>query len=463
MSRSVAIVGAGPAGMAAAIEAVARGARVTLIDEAALPGGQIYRQAHPSLPGADFADAGESARKAELLRRFRAAAEAIDYRPGTAAYALFGNGELHVAAGAATEVLRPDAVVLATGVREVAVPFPGWTTPGVMFAGGAQALLKAQRVPPGREAVVAGCGPLPLVVAAQLARAGVAVKALALLRPLRQMAADPAALWQGRRLVFEGMRYGRSLRQAGVPRLTGHVPVRALGEDRLTGVVLARVDAEGRPVRGSEHEIACDLLALNYGFAANSELVAMAGARMRRDPIGGWLPEVDEFGRTSLPGVFVAGDGAGLRGALVAEAEGGIVGAAAASGAGDDALRATLGDAFARRRQWAAFQRAVRGTLRVPAGLWSLAADDTVVCRCENVALRDIREAVAGGHRSLNAVKRNVRSGMGWCGGRICLPAIAALAELHGGVPPDAMMTPRPMVRPVTFAALAAQQKARSA
>jgi NADPH-dependent 2,4-dienoyl-CoA reductase/sulfur reductase-like enzyme len=467
VQRSVAVVGAGPAGLAAATEAFACGARVTLLDEAPRPGGQIYRQAHPALGDEQTAEPGERARKHAILVRFETIAKSIDYRPGANVYALFPNGELHVAQDDASEVLRPDAIILATGVREMCIPFPGWTTPGVMFAGGAQAILKSQRILPGRRAVVAGCGPLPIVVAAQLLRAGGTVAALASLRPMREMFGDPRALWHGRRIVYEGLRYGWTLMHAGVPRFPGYVPVRAIGTDRLEAVVLARFDSNGNVINGTHSEIPCDLLAVNYGFAANSELAAMSGADMRFDATGGgWLPVADEFGRTSVRGVFVAGDGAGVRGALVAEAEGSIVGAAAASApddVGGEAMRTSLQTLVDRRFRHHAFQRAVRTTLRLPPDLWRLTTDDTVVCRCENVPLREIRAAFAGGHSSLNAVKRNVRAGMGWCGGRTCLRAVAALAELHAGVPAGAIMTPRPMVRPVSFAALATQQKAHSA
>lgn len=460
MSRSVVVVGAGPAGIEATAEACRRNARVTLIDEAARAGGQVYRQSHPALTGPEFADGGELARKSVLLRTFRDVERNIEYRPDTVAYALFPDRQLHVSHGSVSEVLQPDAVVLATGVREVAIPFPGWTTPGVMFAGGAQAILKSQRVLPGRNAVVAGCGPLPFVVAAQLLRAGGSVKALANLHPLTGMLTYPAALWHGRDIILEGLRYALTVRRAGTPRLSGYVPVHALGGDRLTGVVLARVDPEGRVVGGSERAIACDLLAVNYGFTANSELAAMAGARMHFDAVGGWVPECDEFGRTSVGDVFVAGDGAGLRGALVAEAEGRIVGAAAANPGETDRLHRELAEPLDRRRRYLSFQRAVRAALHVPPALWGLATDETVVCRCENVSVRDIRTAFASGHGTPNAVKRNIRAGMGWCGGRTCLPAIAALGQLHAGIPPGPMMTPRPMARPVTFAALAAQKRA---
>jgi len=461
MARSLVIVGAGPAGMAAAIEAVSRGANVSLIDEAARPGGQIYRQGHPALAAKSYAAAGELARKRRLLERFAAVAGEIDYRPNTTAFALFPSRELHVAVGETSEALRSDAVLLATGVRELAFPFPGWTTPGVMFAGGAQALLKTQQVLPGRRAVIAGCGALPLVVTAQLLRAGGTVKALAPLHPLGRALFDLSALWRGREVVREGLGYALSVAQASVERLTGFVPVRAMGRERLEAAVLQRLDGEGRLVPGTEREIACDLLALNYGFLANGELAAMAGAEMRHDALaGGWLPQRDELGRTSVPGLFVAGDGAELRGAIVAELDGRIVGAVAASG---DELGPEIAHVQSLRRRHLVFQQALRETFRLPRGIWSIARDDTAVCRCESVTLGQLRRSFAAGHLSLNTVKRSSRAGMGWCGGRSCLHAVAALAEIHGGKTPEEMMTPRPLARPVTFAALAHQRKAGGA
>ena len=449
--------------MAAAIETVRRGCRVTVIDEAQRPGGQIYRQAHPTLEGQEQAEPTELSRKHALIERFKGVMSKLDYRAGANVYAAFPNGELHIAEADRTEVLRPDATILATGVRELAIPFPGWTLPGVMFAGGAQAILKSHRVLPGTRAVIAGCGPLPLVVAAQLLRAGGQVAALALLRSLGGMLAQPLSLWPGREIVREGFRYASTVRRAGVLRLTGYVPVLARGKEQLEAVVLARVDAAGRAVAGTEREIACDLLAINYGFVANSELAAMAGARMRRDALlGGWLPVVDASGRTSVPGLYVAGDGAELRGALVAEADGTIVGAAAAAGHGDAALTAELANAMAHRARHLEFQRAVRRTLELPAELWRLVTDDTIVCRCENVRFGEIKGALAGGHHSLNAVKRNVRSGMGWCGGRTCLPVLTSLIELSTGSAPTEMMTPRPLARPVSFAALARRTEVRA-
>jgi len=326
-----------------------------------------------------------------------------------------------------------------------------------MYAGGVQALLKAQSVLAGQRIVVAGAGPLPIVVAAQLLRAGGEVACLATLNSLTATARELHALWKGRDIVLEGLRYLATVIRAGVPRLSGFVPVRVQGREQVESVLLARVNRDGSIIPNTEREIACDVVAVNYGFASNSELALMAGVAMRHDqPSGGWVPVVDEFGRTSVPGIFVAGDAAGLRGALVAEVEGRIAGAAAAECEEIKSAQSRVGlsQDLAQRERLVAFQSAVQSMLRVPTGLWRLATDDTVVCRCENVTASALRDAFAAGHLTPNTIKRVTRAGMGWCGGRTCLHAVAALAELHGA-PDAALMTPRPLARPVTLAALA--------
>ncbi len=455
----VAVVGAGPAGLAAACEAHRRGCRVTLIDEAPRPGGQIYRQAPPGLGVPRIALAGEQRRKEALLSAFRAAAGGIEYHPLTTAYAVFPGPELHVATEERARILRPAALVLATGVSERGVPFPGWTLPGVLYAGGVQATLKGQGVRAGDRVAVIGTGPLPLAVAAQLTAAGAEVRCLALLHPLHRMARQPRALWAGRAIVREGFAYLRTLRRAKVPLLQGWVPLRAEGDGRVEALRLARHDGSGRAVAGHERRVPVDLVAFNYGFSVNSELACMAGAEITFDLArGGWIPQADEYGATAAPGVFIAGDGAGLRGALVAAAEGRIVGAAAAArarGETPEALRTGLAAAFADRSRHLAFQAAVRRTLELPPGVWEWPEADTVVCRCEGVTCARLAQAIAHGHAHLDAIKRNTRAGMGWCGGRTCLQAVAAL--LHRGQPPPCAqpMRSRPPVRPVPLGAIA--------
>ena len=454
MSGSVAVVGGGPAGLMAARAAVLHGAAVTLIDEAHQPGGQIYRQ--PSAPMRRIAIGleGELARKRRVLAAFAEVADRVEYLAGGVAYSLFEGPELHVAHGGATSILRPDVIVLATGVCERAYPFPGWTLPGVCFAGGVQATLKANGVRAGDRVVVTGVGPLPIAVAAQLVAASAEVEVVALANGLSSMLRRPWGLWAGRSIVSEGFSYLRTLRQAGVEQLSGWIPVRAEGARQLERVTLAK-HAAGVPIAGSERTLECDLLALNYGFIANSELVRMAGAEMDFAPDrGGWIPPTDAFGRTSVDRVMVAGDGAGLRGALVDEIEGEIVGAIAAArtcGRLEDGFEHKFSAAIRARRRHEQFQKAVQESLRLPDGVWSIAADDTTCCRCECVSRARIQRAIADGHTSVNAIKRTTRAAMGWCGGRMCTHTIAALAgggRLKGEVE---QMTPRPVARLVSL------------
>ena len=168
----IVIIGAGPAGMAAAHEAVSRGCQVTVADEAIRPGGQIYRQSPKTLGPSTVGLPAERARKHELLEAFASVLDRIDYRPQTTAYALFPGPQVHLAHASASEILTPKAVIVASGVGERVVPFPGWTLPGVLYAGGVQALMKANQIRAGDRIVVAGTGPLPVAVAAQLVEAG---------------------------------------------------------------------------------------------------------------------------------------------------------------------------------------------------------------------------------------------------------------------------------------------------
>lgn len=452
---TIVIVGAGPAGMSAAIAAVDGGCEVILVDEAGAPGGQIYRQPQAPLRVPKVGTEQEVARKEALLREFERVRGRIQYRPHTTAHSLYAGPELQIADEVASERLHPDAVILATGVSERSVPLPGWTLPGVLYAGGAQALLKAHGVLPGKRIVVAGVGALPLAVGAQLSRAGVEVVAVALMHRLSEMARDPLGLWAGRKIVLEGLQYKRWLREANVPILEGWAPVRIHGGQQAQAIELAPVDRDGTHDLSRTRRFDVDAVALNFGFTANSELARMAGAEASYDAVaGGWLPKADRHGMTSLHRVYVAGDGAGLRGALVAQAEGRIVGAAAASAVtgremADCSREEKLRGANER------FQMALRRTLTLPAGVWKWAASDTVICRCECVTRERIETAVAEGHCTLDGLKRNTRVGMGWCGGRTCLQAAAAC--IHGGQAGAELepMRARPVARPVKLGSLA--------
>ncbi|MEU0253716.1 FAD-dependent oxidoreductase [Streptomyces sp. NPDC006184] len=455
---TLAIVGAGPAGLAAALAAAARGVRVTLVDAGGRAGGQFYRQPAPALAARPAHAPHPRGRTWERLRdglaRHRAAGR-ITHLTDHHVWCVVrdeptGTFAVHSLLGPAQEegrTVRADAVLLATGGYERILPFPGWTLPGVVTAGGAQAMLKGALVLPGRTAVIAGTGPLLLPVATGLAAAGARVTALvesagpgALLRTAPALAAQPGRL-------AEGAGYAVRLLRHGVRTLTRHTVVEAHGTDRLEAVTVAALDRDGHPRPGSARRIPCDTLAVGHGMLPHTDLAETLGCTL-----SGTGVRVDEEQRTDVPGVWAAGEATGVGGAALALAEGHIAGRSAAArlyGTAPDPRRwAATARARTRLR---AFATALDAVYAPPAGWAQAVTDDTVVCRCEEVTAGEVREAVGTlGAGDLRTVKLLTRAGMGWCQGRMCAPGVAGLADC----PPTAGR--RPFARPVPLGVLAA-------
>jgi D-hydroxyproline dehydrogenase subunit alpha len=448
MRTDLAVVGAGPAGLAAALAAAARGVRVTVVDAAERPGGQFFRQPAAELGARRPRALHHQWRTWERLRDGLAAGDvrvltdhhvwSVEARSGAfTVHALLGPDQEEPVA------VHARAVLLATGGYEHVLPFPGWTLPGVVTAGGAQAMLKGGLVVPGRTAVVAGTGPLLLPVATGLAAAGTRVAALV-------ESADPKHVARHARALAgklpEGAGYAARLLRHRVRPLVRHTVVRAHGDDRLTGVTVAALDADGRVRRGTGRYLPCDTLAVGHGMLPHTDLADGLGCRLDGPTVA-----VDAEQRTSVPGVWAAGEATGIGGATLALAEGHIAGRSIAA-----RLRGTEPDP----QGWAPAAR-TRGTLRTaaealtvafaPPAHWSdRVGDDTVVCRCEEVTAGAVREAVDGlGAGDVRTVKLLTRAGMGWCQGRMCAAAVAGLA----GCQPAPSR--RPLARPVPLGILA--------
>lgn len=452
MRTDLAVIGAGPAGLAAALTAAAHGVRVTVVDAADRPGGQFFRQPAAELDARRPRALHHRWRTWERLRDALAASDVrvltdhhvwfVEERSGAfTVHALLGPGQDEPVA------VPADAVLLATGGYEHVLPFPGWTLPGVLTAGGAQAMLKGGLVVPGRAVVVAGTGPLLLPVATGLAAAGARVAALVESADPRQVARHARGL-AGK--LPEGAGYAARLLRHRVRLLTRHTVVRAHGDDRLTGVTVAALDADGRVRRGTGRYIPCDTLAVGHGMLPHTDLADGLGCRLDGPAVA-----VDAEQRTSVPGVWAAGESTGVGGAALALAEGHIAGRSVASrlrgGTGPEPAGRTPAEQTRETLRTSA--EALAAAFAPPAHWTDQVTDDTLVCRCEEVTAGAVREAVDGlGAGDVRTVKLLTRAGMGWCQGRMCATAVAGLTGC------EATPSRRPFARPVPLGVLARQQ-----
>ncbi len=414
----IVVVGAGPAGIAAAVSAAESGAQVCVLDAGAAPGGQIWR-------GGAERHSRTAARWATRLRQ----GQQISVQQNTQVVAPLAAGELLVERPDGPQSIGYDRLILATGARELLLPFPGWTLPGVTGVGGLQALIKGGVPIKGRRVVVAGSGPLLLAVAAGLRRSGAEVRLIAeqsdwarLLAFGAQLPLDPARLLQALRLRAT---LGRTAYRAGCWVEQAH------GAEQLEAVTLRHGAQRWREP--------CEQLACGFGLVPNSELAATLGCAINAGAV-----VVDYAQQTSVSGILAAGEVAGIAGVEAALAEGAIAGYIAA---GRPAQAQPL---LARRAAARRFARRLEHTFALRAELRQLASAQTIVCRCE-----DVHYAALAEHPSWRSAKIHTRCGMGPCQGRICG---AATSVLFGWTPESI----RPPVAPVALATLITTSSAHS-
>lgn len=457
----LAIVGAGPAGLTAALEAAAAGLDVVVIDENERPGGQIFRQPPASFRIVDRSQMGRDfARGRKLLDEVAAANIRIE--SGTTVWNI-APGHLACFRGARSWNIESNATILATGAYDRPVPLPGWTLPGVFTSGSVQTLLKSQRVLAGNRILLAGTGPLNLVLANQLADAGATVVAVLELADPNLLELMPMAMgpWE---LLSDGIGYVAQLARRRIPLMRGWTLFEARGTSQVEAAVIGRVDRDWRAIKGTEKTLEVDTICLGYGLVPSTELSRLIGCEHRYEPkLGGWIPAHDEYRETSIPSVFVAGDGAGVAGSLVAMEEGRIAGLRAAwrlRKIDDAGFSRKAAPALKRLRRIGRF-RAILDDLSAPRpGLFERMTDDTLICRCEDASFGDCRKAVNEGAVSLTELKPASRAGMGICQSRICGPTLVeVVAQLTGRSPETiAPFSVRPPVRPIPMAALLGQE-----
>ena len=468
----VAVVGAGPAGLAAAVAAAEAGARVAVVDAGNQPGGQFWRHAPETVQrqAADVQADGHGHHGwntyLDLRARFDAAQQVgrITYLPGLQVWMAERSEDGFVlrttpavaSAGAAPVTVTADRLVLCPGGYDRQLPVPGWDLPGVMAAGGIQAFIKANGVLPGKRFVIAGTGPFLLPVAAGIAEAG--GKVLAVLESSAPSAWLPhlAAASGVPGKALEGAEDAAVFARHRIPYRTRSIVTEVLGSDRASGVRTARVDADGRIRPGTGRVYAeVDVVGFGWGFTPQLELPVSLGVETRVDADGSLVGVVDDRQQSSVPGLFLAGEVTGVGGATLAVLEGLAAGAAAARP--DPALPVKPQPAIARHRR---FARAMHLAHPVPAAWQDWLTPDTTVCRCEEVTAGDIREAREDlGARDVRSLKSFTRAGMGWCQGRVCGFAAACLGAGPGEAPGAGSLAgsaKRPLAAPVGIGELAA-------
>ncbi|MFE0754081.1 NAD(P)/FAD-dependent oxidoreductase [Inquilinus sp. NPDC058860] len=448
------IVGAGPAGIRAAQALAAAGLRPVVVDEAAKGGGQIYRRQPDGFTRDAKTLYGTEAAKAEALHRIIDGL-AIDHRPQTLVWNIEA-GALDLLRDGQAERLPCSHLILATGATDRILPIPGWTLPGAYSLGAAQVALKYQGCGIGRRVAFIGTGPLLPLVASQYRKAGAEVVAVLDTARLADKLAALPGLLRGPAVLAKGLRLLAALKAGGMPVRHGARPLRILGTERVEG--LAWHDGE------REQRVDCDAVAFGTGLRSETQLADLAGCRFRFDPLNrAWLPERDAAGRSSVPGVYLAGDGAGIAGADAAELAGERAALALLEDLGRPVDRARAARLEAKLAAIGKFRQGLERAFPFPADWAAQAPDGLVVCRCEEVSAGTLRAtATRWGTPELNRLKALCRVGMGRCQGRMCGAAAAEILAAHRGVPVEAVgrLRGQAPVKPIPVAIEGAPEEA---
>lgn len=454
-THDIAILGAGPAGMAAAAEVAAHGATVVVLDEQARPGGQIYRNVEVASPHQKTLLGPDYVKGADLTQAFRSAQ--IDYRPGCTVWDVTQNGQVVFSQNEQANQLRAKHLILATGATERPVPLPGWTLPGVMTAGAAQILLKSGGLV-AHNPVLVGCGPLIYLLAAQMIAAGSPPKAIVETQSFKDMWRARAHLGgalRGWRYLLKGAALLARITRAGVKRYSAAHEIVLAGTNELQAVQFT--------VGKKRHEIRCEQALLHMGVVPNTQMSRLLRLDHSYDHTQRcFVPKLDDFGQSSAPTISIAGDGAGIGGAQAAALSGRI----AALGALQALDRITEFDRDQRAQPLMVMRRqelAARPFLdrAYPPSPEILApADDTLICRCEEVTAGQIRQFAKLGSKGPNQAKVFGRAGMGPCQGRFCgLTMTEILAQENGQTQEETgALRIRAPLKPVTLGELVAHE-----
>jgi thioredoxin reductase/bacterioferritin-associated ferredoxin len=441
----IAVVGGGPAGLAAAGEAARAGLTVHLYDERPALGGPVYGRAAEST----------------LLAELHAAGPRIVRHQGATVWGIFESRTLAVWENDRADCVRPEVIVLASGAHDRPMPIPGWTLPGVTNAETMHALVETRALPRGWRVLVAGTGPVLPVVAGRLVRAGAEVVAVLDAASSERMPQALPSPWGEWALSGDAAADGNILRAARIPFVGSRTVARVVGDETVRAAVTVAVDEAWRPIQGSEERVEVAAVCFVWGSVPSTQLSQLCGAEHRYAvERGGWVPARSAEMETTVPRVFSTGDGAGIGGAAVAVLEGRMAGIAAAArlGAISPEVARSRGEPLQTALAPLRKSQALVGRLTATrAGLAELITPDTVICPCEAITGAQVDQALNEGAGDLGQIKRMTRAGMGQCQGRMCNPALTTMLAHRRGIPREAMAPPsiRPPVTPIPIHVLA--------
>jgi len=420
MNEAPIIIGAGPAGIRAAQTLVKYGVRPIILDEGIRWGGQIYRQQPENFKRTNEQLYGFDAKKSEeLSTAFARLIDKADYRPESLVWNI-EQTRLDIFHSGRSTTLNWKSLIVASGATDRILPFPGWTLPGIFAMGATQVALKYQACAIGEKVILAGTGPLLYLVAYQYVKAGANVLAVLDTAHLSdQIKALPGLMNQPKQLA-RGMYYVGWLMTKGIKVRRGIRIVRAEGQHRLCALVIQNE-------RGDQETLECDAVGVGYALRSETQIADMLGCEFKFDSLQrAHIPVKDVAGRSSLKGVYLAGDGAGIMGADAAELSGerSALALLINQGVCHDISKSTL----SRIKQ---IERGLQRIGRFRVGLetafpcpndWiQKMSGDTIVCRCEEITFGEIRDAISESDiREVNRLKAFSRVGMGRCQGRMC-------------------------------------------
>ncbi len=423
--KEVTIIGAGPAGLSAAIQLSKYGVRSTIIDENPKIGGAIYKQPEKGLNTSLYRNEKTYKKAIALFEEFEKHKANVRLELESEVLGDFSlTGELGVLQRGKFRTISNEALIICAGCYERAQPFPGWTLPGIMSVGGIQLQVKCGSVKPGNKVALIGTGPLLLVAAKQLHMGGVEVVAVVESGKKKEIAKNALNLLANKKLLQEGIEYMRYLKKHKIPFYQGYGIVSAAGDERVEELTIAPYTDDWFPIKEKAFKIQVDCAGIGYGYIPRVQLTEMLTCEHTYEKsAGGVFPKLDKWQRTNIESIYTAGDNSGIYGADVAVLEGKL----AALGYLIDIKEISEKEAekiaspiYKEIHRLKKFQHTFEDYSGLKKGLMALPNADTIICRCENVKRNEIDKAISDGVKDLPSLKINTRVGMGDCQGKIC-------------------------------------------